>query len=143
MKEDLEIARANTMALMQENAILKAQRNHKQNLKAKQQVIQILFSFTRYTLSLKYNNFYFIYSLQDNGITPEEKRRSDILDGLDINDVEELRNRLLSERKLRQDAERELHAQVRELLVLVVECFQIFLLHFQKIFSHLLVGRQK
>lgn len=45
MKEDLEIARANTMALMQENAILKAQRNHKQNLKAKHQVIQILVIF--------------------------------------------------------------------------------------------------
>ena len=42
MKEDLEISRANSMALMQENAILKAQRNHKQNLKAKQQVTQIL-----------------------------------------------------------------------------------------------------
>lgn len=41
MKEDLEIARANTMALMQENAILKAQKNHKQNLRARQQVIRV------------------------------------------------------------------------------------------------------
>lgn len=33
MKEDLEILRTNSASLMQENAILKAQRNQKKNIK--------------------------------------------------------------------------------------------------------------
>lgn len=49
MKEDLEIARANTVTLMQENAILKAQKNHKQNLRAKQTVTIISFFMINYT----------------------------------------------------------------------------------------------
>lgn len=42
MKEDLEIARANTLALMQENAVLKAQKNQKMNIKQKQEVSFII-----------------------------------------------------------------------------------------------------
>lgn len=84
MKEDLEIARANTLALMQENAVLKAQKNQKMNIKQK----------------------------QENPISiPVEKEKSEIFNAEECNELDQLKIQLATERKLRQEAEKELNVQ--------------------------------
>ncbi|XP_065214292.1 RUN and FYVE domain-containing protein 2-like isoform X2 [Planococcus citri] len=84
MKEDLEIAKGNIIALMQENTVLKTQKNQKQNFKHKK---------------------------DSNSNSPNEKRKNEVFDGEEPSDIEQLKHQLSVERKLRHDTERELNAQ--------------------------------
>lgn len=53
-----------------------------------------------------------LFQQQSNSNSPNEKRRNELFDGEEPTDIEQLKHQLTVERKLRQEAERELNSQV-------------------------------